>query len=85
MHRIVELAQQIAAGLVVVEVGQRGDHQLGGHLAGGVPAHAVGERQQPGTGVDGVLVVGADQAAVAAGGVAEDQCHGRSSITVLPM
>ena len=48
------------------------------------PAHTVGERQQPRTGVDRVFVVGAYQAAVAAGGVAEDQCHGRSSITVLP-
>ena len=44
---VFELAEDIAAGLVVVEVRQRGDHQLGGHLAGGVAAHAVGQRQQP--------------------------------------
>ncbi|PQM49750.1 hypothetical protein C1Y40_00020 [Mycobacterium talmoniae] len=43
--RGVELAEQVPARLVVVEVGQRGDHQLGGHLAGGVPAHPVGQRQ----------------------------------------
>ena len=85
VDRVVELAQQVAAGLVVVEVGQRGDHQLGGHLAGGVPAHAVGQREQPGAGVDRVFVVGAHQAAVAAGGIAKDKGHGRSSITVLPM
>ena len=83
--RGVELAQQVAAGLVVVEVGQRRDHQLGGDLTGGMAAHAVGEREQPRTGVDGVLVVGADQAAVAARGVSKHQCHGRSSITVLPI
>ena len=58
VHRGVELGQQVAAGLVVVEVGQRGDHQLGGDFAGGVAAHAVGQRQQARTGVDGVFVVG---------------------------
>ncbi len=79
------LAEQVAAGLVVVEVGQRGDHQLRGDLAGGVAAHAVGQRQQPRAGVHRVLVVGADQAAVAARRVSKDQCHGRSSITVLPI
>ena len=46
VHRGVELGEQVAAGLVVVEVGQRGDHQLGGDLAGGVAAHPVGQRQQ---------------------------------------
>ena len=85
VHRRVELAEQVAAGLVVVEVCQRGDHQLGGDLAGGVAAHAVGERQQSRAGVHRVFVVGADQAAIAACGVAEDKCHGRSSITVLPI
>ena len=83
--RGVELAQQVAARLVVVEVGQRRDHQLGGDLTGGVTAHAVGERKQARAGVHGVLVVCADQTAVAAGGVSEHQCHGRSSITVLPI
>ncbi len=85
VHRVVQLAQQVATGLVVIEVGQRGDHQLGGHLTGGVTTHAVGQRQQAGTGVHRVFVVGADQAAVASGGVAQDEGHGRSSITVLPM
>ena len=84
VHGVFQLGQQIAPGLIVVEVGQRGDHQLGGDLPGGVPTHAVGQRQQPGTGVDGVLIVGADQTAVAAGGVTQGHRHGRSSITVLP-
>ncbi|OBH21439.1 hypothetical protein A9X04_05275 [Mycobacterium sp. E3247] len=78
-HRGVELGQQVAAGFVVVEVGQRGDHQLGGDLARGVAAHAVGQGEQPGTGVYGVFVVGAHQAAIAARGVSQDQGHGRNS------
>ena len=72
VYRVVELAQQIAAGLVVVEVGQRGDHQLGGDLARRVPAHPVGQRQQPRTGVHRVLVVGADQATITAGRITQD-------------
>ena len=84
MHSLVQLAQQIAAGLVVVEVREMGDHQLGGDFAGGVTPHAVGERQQTRTGVDRVLVIGAHQPAVTSGGIAQGQCHGRSSITVLP-
>ena len=83
--RGVELAQQIAARLVVVEVGQRGDHQLGGDFTGGVTAHPVGEREQPRTGIHRVFVVRAHQATVAAGGVSKHECHGRSSITVLPI
>ena len=75
----------VAAGLVVIEMRQRGDHQLRRHLTGGVPAHTVGECEQPRAGVDRIFVVGAHQAAVAAGGVAKDKGHGRSSITVLPM
>ncbi len=82
---LVELAEEVTTRLVVVEVRERGDHQLGGDLARGVTAHAVGQGQQPGAGVDRVFVVGADQAAVAARRVAEDERHGRSSITVLPI
>ncbi len=85
VHSVVEFGEQIATGLVVVEVGQRGDHELGGHLAGGVPAHPVGQGQQPWTGIDRVFVVGAHQAAVTAGGVAQYERHGRNSIAVLPM
>ena len=81
---VLELAQQVAAGLVVVERGQRGDDHLGGDLARGVPAHAVGEREQPGPGVDRVLVVGPDQAAVAAGRVAQDErtCNFRLKLQI---
>ncbi|CAM3805435.1 hypothetical protein MYFR107205_27470 [Mycolicibacterium frederiksbergense] len=85
VYRHIELVEQVPAGLVVIEMGERGDHQLGGHLTGGVPAHAVGQSQQPGTGVHRVLVVGAHQTAVAACCISEHQCHGRNSITVLPI
>jgi len=84
-HRIVELGEQIAPGLVVVEMREGGDHQLGCHLAGGVAAHPIGQRQQSCARVDGVFVVGADKPTVAARGVTEDERHGRSSITVLPI
>ena len=84
-HRRIELGQQVATGLVVVEMGQRGDHQLGGHLAGGVTTHAVGQGQQSRARVDRVFIVGAYQAAIAAGGISQDQGHGRNSIAVLPI
>ena len=45
VHSTFQLAEKIPAGLVVVEMGQCGDHELRGDLAGGVPAHAVGQRQ----------------------------------------
>src|SRR5271166_661647 len=83
-HGLVEFAQQVTAGLVV-EVGECGDDELGCDLTCGVAAHAVGESQQPRPGVDGVLVAGADEAAVAASGVTKHQGHGRNSITVLPI
>src|SRR5262245_62152092 len=64
---------------------ERRDHQLRGNLARCVTTHAVGEGQQPGAGVDRILVVGPDQAAVTARRVAKGEGHGRSSITVLPI
>ncbi len=82
--RRVELGEQITAGLVVVEMRECGDHQLGRHLTRRVTTHAVGQRQQARARVHRVLVVGADQPAVAARGVTKHECHGRSSITVLP-
>ncbi|CNW12182.1 Uncharacterised protein [Mycobacterium tuberculosis] len=44
-HRGIQLGQQIATGLVVIEMGQCGNHQLGRHLAGHMPTHAVGQGQ----------------------------------------
>ena len=85
MHGGVELGEQVAAGLVIVEVGQRGNHQLRRDFTGGVAAHPVGERQQSRTGIHRVFVVGSHQADIAARCVAQDQSHGRNSITVLPI
>src|SRR6476619_3968923 len=45
----------------------------------------VRQRGLPRTGVHRVLVIGADQTTVAASRVSKHQCHGRSSITVLPI
>ena len=85
VYRGVEFGQQIATGFVVVEVGQRGNYQLRSDFTGRVPTHAVGKRQQPRAGVHRVFVVGTHQADIAAGRIAQDQSHGRSSITVLPI
>ncbi len=82
--RPLELAQQIVARLVVVEMRERRDHQLRGDLARGVPAHAVGQGEKTRAGVHRVLVVRPYEAPVAACGVAENESHGRNSITVLP-
>ena len=69
-------------GRVVVQVLEGGDDHLAGDVAGRVAAHAVGDGEQPGPGVDRVLVVAADQAAVGAGRVAEDEGHASSSPAV---
>ena len=79
-----ELAEEVLAGLVVVEMREGRDHQLRRDLTGRVTAHAVRERQQAGTGVHGIFVVGTNKATVAARGIAEYEGHGRNSITVLP-
>ena len=84
-RRLVQLIQQVIAGLVVIQGGERRDDGFGCHLPGRMPAHPIGQRQQARTRVDRVLVVLPDQAAVALGCIAEDQSHERSSITVLPM
>jgi hypothetical protein len=43
VYRGLELAQQIATGLIVIEMGQCGDYQLRRHLAGRVATHPVGQ------------------------------------------
>ena len=73
--RGVEFGEQVAAGLVIVQMCQRGDHQLGRHLAGRVTTHAVGQCEQACAGIHRVLVVGSDQAAVGARGVTKHECH----------
>jgi hypothetical protein len=67
MHRGFEFGQQITTGFVVVEVSECRNYQLGSNFTGGVPTHAVGEREQPRTGVYRIFVVGTHQADIAAG------------------
>ena len=43
------------------------DHELGGDLTRGMPAHAIGQNQQVGSGVSGVLIISADKPAVRLG------------------
>ena len=80
-----EGAEKVTAGFVGVEGAECFDDELAGHFARGVTAHAVGEGEQTRTGVRGILVVGADEAAVASREIAQDKGHGRNSITVLPI
>ncbi len=66
--------------LGVVETGglhlrHRGDGRRRGELAGGVPAHAVGDDDELVAGVPGVLVAGAHEPDVRARGGAQDQRH----------
>jgi hypothetical protein len=73
--------EQVSGRRVVVEVLERGDDDLAGDVTGGVPTHAVGDRQQPRPGVDRVLVVATDEAAVGARRIAQDEGHAASSST----
>ncbi len=78
---------QVGSGLLLVQGEQCGDDRAARDLAGGVTAHAVGDDEQARADVRGVLVVGADQAHVGAGGGAQGQGHARyfrSSSSVLP-
>lgn len=79
-----QLAQQVLAGLVVVEMRKCRNHQLRRNFTGRVAAHTVGQSQKASACVHGIFVVGAHQTTVAARRVAENKGHGRNSITVLP-
>ena len=92
VHRGGQPVEQVAAGRVLVEARPATPTATDdGHLAGGVPAHAVGDDEQPRPGVPGVLVDLPEQPDVGAGGVAQRERHRRgpryfrSSTTVLPM
>ena len=81
-------AQRVDEGVtgdVLVERGHGADDDVAGDVTGGHAAHAVGDGEQPRSGVDGVLVSVPDQTAVAAGRVAQGQCHGRNSSEVRPI
>lgn len=63
-----ERGEDVGAGDVVVEGDDGGDGLGGGDLTGGGAAHAVGDGEQAGTGVTGVLVALPDHALVRSGG-----------------
>ena len=67
LRRRAQKREHVRVLWVAVQVLEVLDHELAGHLAGGVAAHAVRKHQQVRAGVCGVLVVGADQAAVGHG------------------
>jgi hypothetical protein len=71
LHGGAERGEDVGAGDVVVEGDDGGDHLGGGDLAGGLAAHAVGDREQSRTGVAGVLVALTDHALVRTGGEAQ--------------
>ena len=64
---------------VVVDLDELGDDGGRGDVPAGVTAHAVGDDEQVGAGVPGVLVVLADEPDVGARGVVEGQRHVSSS------
>jgi hypothetical protein len=72
---VTQLGEHIISGVALVERRQLGDHERGGDLACGVAAHPVGQRQQPGSRVGGVLVVLALVPAVGGGRVAQVDRH----------
>ena len=69
----------------LVEHPQLADRGAGGQVAPGRAADAVADREQPGAGVPGVLVVLAYAPDVGDRGVVESERHFRSSRMVLPM
>ena len=54
--RVGQRADQVGTGVLRVERSDRGDGGRAGHLAGRVPAHAIGYRKQVRAGVRRVLV-----------------------------
>ena len=73
--RVPQRGDEVVDRPVLVQVRERGDDHVARHLARRVPAHAVGQRQQPWPGVHRVLVVGAHQPAVGPHRVPEGHGH----------
>ena len=72
--RVGDLGADVHAGRVV-QLGEHSQRDRGGDLARGVPAHAVGEHEEPGAAERGVLIVGPDGAEVGLHGEAETHRH----------
>ena len=69
------LAHVAPAERLVVEVDERGDDGRARDVAARVAPHAVGHREEVGSGIRRVLVVGPDHADVGPGGVVERERH----------
>ena len=80
-----EHLEQVAAGVVVVELGEGGDDRRAGHLAGGVTAHPVGDSASREPAYAESSLPSRTIADVGPHRVAQSQRHRRSSSTVLPI
>ena len=85
VDRAPQRIDQRVAGNVFVELCHRRDREVAGHVAGGHATHAVGDGEQPRTGIYRVLVAFPDQPAITAGGITQGKSHGRNSSEVRPM
>jgi hypothetical protein len=72
---VAQHAHQVVDAPILVQRLEGADDDLARHLARRVPAHAVGDRQQPRSGVDGVLVVVADEAQIGPDRVTQVEGH----------
>ncbi len=79
------LVDEGVTGDVLVERGHGADDDIARDVTGGHAAHAVGNGEQPRSGVDGVLISVPDQTAVASSRIAQGEGHGRNSREVRPM
>ncbi len=84
-RRLCQRAQQVSAGVPIVQGHEGRHHQAGCHVTGRVSTHAVGDHQQRVAGEHRILVTGPDQATIAARREGELMRHGRSSMTVRPI
>ncbi len=79
LHGVVQQGEQVGARDVLVEADDRAEDLGGRDLTGRRPAHAVGDGEQPGPGVAGVLVALTDQTLVGPGGEAQHEAHSPAS------
>src|ERR1700754_1877863 len=84
-HGMAERVHQRITGDVLVEGSHGGDDDVGSDVTCRHSTHAVGDGKQPRPGIEGVLVQVSDQTAVALGGIAQGQGHGRNSREVRPI
>ena len=74
-HRVGQLSAHVVARSNIVDVGDVGNHDLGGYFSRRMSTHAIGQCQQVGAGVGRVFVISADQSYVRCGRVGQGICH----------